>query len=478
MIEIGSRRELFVDDYLVDFDKTTAKMTLNKPVKREAAFIHNEPWEKDICVYHNITRMPDGKYAMYYKSHHYGRLTGSDQYRTLRKICVLFSDDGLHWSRPELDIQPIEGSPVNNIINDEGWLFDNLFVFYDTNPKCPENERYKGIYGEWSTGLFAYKSADGLHFDWHGGVEIMNGKETGCYFDSLNTVYFNNDIGKYVAFVRGFHVGEDNYPPDPDVPDAKRDIRISYSEDFVHWTYPERLEYNDSYDYQLYTNAVSRYYRAPHLWLATPTRYNARGEWSDNFEKLPNPEERRHRGRGTSVTDCIFMSSRDCEKWYRFSEGFITPGPEQFRNWLYGDCYPCIGVVETPNEIEGADPYLSLYCKEDHEGEPIKLYRYSLRMDGFTCIKSTYEPQMLVTKPFTFEGSELEINFATSGAGYMKFTLEAEEGTAIHSGEIFGDKIDRKVGFEDGTVSSLSGKSVVMKVEMSDAEFYSFKFNK
>jgi len=40
-----------------------------------------------------------------------------------------------------------------------------------------------------------------------------------------------------------------------------------------------------------------------------------------------------------------------------------------------------------------------------------------------------------------------------------------------------GDKVDRIVGFENGTPADLSGKEVVMEIEMSDASIYSFKFN-
>ena len=59
----------------------------------------------------------------------------------------------------------------------------------------------------------------------------------------------------------------------------------------------------------------------------------------------------------------------------------------------------------------------------------------------------------------------------------MKFTLEAEDGTAIHSSQVFGDKIDRIVGFDDGSVADFAGKTVTLKVEMSDASLYAIKFN-
>ena len=59
----------------------------------------------------------------------------------------------------------------------------------------------------------------------------------------------------------------------------------------------------------------------------------------------------------------------------------------------------------------------------------------------------------------------------------MKFKLRANDGTEIYSREVMGDKVDRIVGFENGTPADLAGKEVVMEIEMSDASIYSFKFN-
>lgn len=502
MINLGKKRELFVDDYIVDTEKTTVPTVFNRPVKREIAFVHDAGWESTGTVYHNIVKKPDGKYLMYYKSTYNG-LKPDGAYAMIRRICVLESDDGIHWTRPELSITPLERFPTSNIISGEFDYYDNLYCFLDTNPDCPENERYKAIYGEWGIGMFGYKSEDGINYkfypaDWTKYERVTNfcdyppvgdekryptvlltANEGECYFDTLNIVYYNENTGKYIGFVRGFHVGDDNYPSDPDVPEAIRDVRWTESEDFIHWSKPRRLEFGegDNWDYQMYASCIAPYYRADHIYVGMPTRYVARPEWNDSFDKLPKAEERRHRGRGRSITDAVFMASRDGKKWSRSNEAFFTPGPEQPANWIYGDCYPCVGMVETPSEVPGADPVLSLYCREKHEGQPDLLYRYELRVDGFAAKKATLAPRKLVTKPFTFEGSELEINFATSALGYIKFTLRAEDGSEIHTSEVFGDKIDRIVGFEDGSVADFAGKTVVLEAEMSDASLYSFKFN-
>ena len=502
MIYISNRRELMADDFLIDSDENEVPLVTPAPIRKEAVFVHDAPWETHGGLFHNIVRRPDGGYNMYYKATHYG-LKPDGCIGMIRRTCVIQSDDGLHWSRPELVITPLPGmADKTNVISGIHDYYEAIYFFYDTNPDCPEDERYKGVYGEWALGLFLYTSADGIHFRFHPeegkdvarpapfgkfppigdprriSTLLMSTEESHCYFDTLNIIRWDPDKNKYVALVRGFHVGDEQFPLDPDVPEAVRDIRYAESEDLVHWTTPVQVLYNDGYDYQMYTSCALVYYRAPHMMIGPPTRYTARAEWNDSFDRLCGAEDRKSRGRGKSLTDAIFASSRDGGKsWFRTGQAIYTPGPEQDVNWRYGDCYPCLGMIETPSDMPGCDPVLSVFCEVNRLGYPATLFRYEWRIDGFACRRSTFAPQRLVTKPFVYNGRELEVNFATSAAGYIRFTLECEDGRAIHSSEVFGDKIDRIVGFDDGSPADFAGKPVRMICEMSDASLYSFKFN-
>ncbi|MEO1997693.1 MAG: hypothetical protein ABGZ17_20720 [Planctomycetaceae bacterium] len=62
-IDIGGRREPFVDDYLIErFDG--AELRLQQPIPREVAIVHDKPWEGNICAYHTV--MQDGDlYRLY-----------------------------------------------------------------------------------------------------------------------------------------------------------------------------------------------------------------------------------------------------------------------------------------------------------------------------------------------------------------------------------------------------------------------------
>ena len=45
MINIGSRRECFFDNFLIDEEKTTAEKRLNKPVRQDVIMVLDKPWK-------------------------------------------------------------------------------------------------------------------------------------------------------------------------------------------------------------------------------------------------------------------------------------------------------------------------------------------------------------------------------------------------------------------------------------------------
>ena len=83
-----------------------------------------------------------------------------------------------------------------------------------------------------------------------------------------------------------------------------------------------------------------------------------------------------------------------------------------------------------------------------------------------------------------FKGKELEINYSTSAAGYVRVEVLDAKGkpvpgfTFTDSHEIIGNEIKRVVswnGKED--ISLLEGKPVKLKIYLKDADLYSLKFN-
>jgi len=113
VLNIGSRLELFVDDYLIDSMKD-ARLILHKPMPREVAIVHDEPWEGNASGYHTIFQ--DGDiYRMYYKAWHLN--TSEEGVTTNRPLFYAYAEsrDGINWVKPELGLVEFKGSKENNI---------------------------------------------------------------------------------------------------------------------------------------------------------------------------------------------------------------------------------------------------------------------------------------------------------------------------------------------------------------------------
>ena len=114
--------------------------------------------------------------------------------------------------------------------------------------------------------------------------------------------------------------------------------------------------------------------------------------------------------------------------------------------------------------------------RDKNKDEAEKLYRYTLRRDGFAYYKANAKGAKVVTKPFSFKGDELNINFSTSAYGNMYITIRDKDGNEARTCELFGDSDHRTVTFEDAKIADFQGKEVTLTFEMKDARIYSFAF--
>ena len=80
-IDVGSRRELFVDDHLIQELEGEIDLRLNHPTPREIAIVHDAPWEGTGSGYHSIFKDGD-RYRMYYKAVKYESKIGRASTRT------------------------------------------------------------------------------------------------------------------------------------------------------------------------------------------------------------------------------------------------------------------------------------------------------------------------------------------------------------------------------------------------------------
>ena len=257
-----------------------------------------------------------------------------------------------------------------------------------------------------------------------------------------------------------------------------RCIKTAVSDDFYHWSEPEDLKYGDQPAYQLYTNNIAPYYRAPHIIFGFPTRYYDR-PWTRMYEELPNPE-RRWTGR-YAMTDGLFMTSRDGLNFHRFDDvPFFPSGIEGDGNWVYGDAYPAHGMVETPSDRKNEPNQISMFAPDLAENA---IRRYVIRLDGFVSLHAKYPDTELLTKPFIFDGDRLEFNYRTTVSGHFYVEFLDEKGIPFrgyemkYCDEMFGDTVARDVSWRrNRDLSPLKGKTFRMRIVMRECDLFSFRF--
>jgi hypothetical protein len=478
-IDIGSRRELFVDDYLID-ELKEARRILHRPTPREVSLVRNMPWEGNSSGY--TTVFQDGDiYRMYYRGT--GSVYSEGKNTSLHRevVCYAESRDGIDWTRPDLGLVEFAGSKKNNIFWD-GVGSHNFTPFLDRKPGSGGAAKYKALgrgkslnpkdTSGFAHGLFAFQSHDGIHWKLMREDPVI----TEGAFDSQNLTFWDSLRGEYRAYVRDFRDG--------------RDIRTCVSQDFNKWSKPVFLEYSPGRISQLYTNGVIPYYRAPHIFVGFPTRY-VDYEWAESTKQLPQREYRElvassSRRSGTAFTDGMFMSSRDGLRFDVWPESFVRPGIQRPGSWFYGDNYQNWGIVETDSPFEGAPRELSFYLSEaGRQKDGNRLRRFTLRIDGFVSVKAPLSGGAMTTKPLRFDGQRLEMNFSTSAAGSVRVEIQDGSGKSIPGFALddchphYGDQLARTVQWKGGAdVSRLTGKPVRLRIELKDADLYSFRFTK
>ena len=480
---MGTRREMFLDDFLVQQTHGQVRFQLHHPIAREQVIQHNRPWEGTSSGYHTVLKDGD-TYRMYYRGSNFDLVNNQLRRTNAESTCYAESTDGINWVTPELGLFDHDGSKANNIIW-RGPGSHNFSVFIDQRPDCPESERLKAFGGLKNTtgGMALFKSADGIHWSRaHEKAVITHGA-----FDSTNIGFWDPTIEKYRAYWRYFTDGiteADNWSPA-----GIRAIRTAISDDLITWTDERDLTYTNSPHQEMYTNNVIPYFRAPHLLLGFPMRYVERG-WSPSMRALPDLKNRElraaaHLRYGTALTETQIMASRDGVQFNRWNEAFLRPGIQRPDSWYYAHHEMAWNMVTTRSSQPGAPQELSFYAGSGKwHGEGTKITRHTLRQDGFVSASSPLEGGEIITRPLTFDGSRLDINFSTSAAGSIQVELQTATGrpisgfTLADSDQTFGDELDRTISWNGSTdVSSLAGKTVRLRIAIQDGDLYALKFS-
>jgi hypothetical protein len=458
--DIGSRRELFVDRFLID-KLQGAELRLQQPVEKGPVLQLDQPWEGAFSGYFTIIQ-EQGRLRMYYRC----RADAGPDGNEAESTCYAESKDGIRWTKPDLGFYEIAGSRKNNAVLAKLAPFSHNFApFLDARPGVAADERYKALAGTARSGLAAFISADGLR--WRKLREepvLPPSKET--RYDSQNVAFWSESEGTYVCYFRTFK----RFPTGERI----RWVTRTASKDFFNWTPPVEMSFGDAPTEHLYTNQTSPYYRAPHIYISIAARFMP-------GRQVLTPEEakaiRVDPGYFKDCSDAVLFTTRGGARYDRtFLESFLRPGIGA-ENWVSRSNYPAWNIVQTgPAEM-------SFYANKNYGQPTAYVTRYATRLDGLASLHSGYTGGEMTTRPFQFRGKTLEINFSTSAAGSVRVEIQDGDGKVLpgyalsESRELVGDEIARVVSWKGGSdVSGLAGKPVRLKLALKDADIFSFRF--
>lgn len=450
-LAMGSRRELFVDQQQIE-SLRGATLQLGVPTAQEVVLKMDRPHEGPFSAYFTVLHDEEQKGAARYRLYYRGVPDAGKDGRAGETTCYAEAEDGIHFTKPADNIL-LQGQPPYS---------HNFCPFLDRNPKG--GSRYKALSGIASSGLRAWQSDDGLRWRPMREEPVMPATKLPM-FDSQNLAFWSQSEGCYVAYVRQFRNGI-------------RSIVRTTSADFLQWSPYEALDLDGPPEDHLYTNQLHPYYRAPHLYVGIAARFQP------GRQVLTEEEAKQigvHPKYFQDTSDSVLLTTRGGNHVARtFRESFLRPGPA-IANWVSRDNYPALHIVPTGTEE------MSFYVNR-HYGQPTAhLQRFSLRLDGLASLRAGWRGGELLTKPFTFTGKELELNFSTSAAGGIRVEMQRAEGSGEGTGavaglqladcrELIGDRTAKRVTWKGGNVAQLQGTPVRMLLTLRDADVYSYRF--
>ncbi len=458
-IDIGDRRQLFVDRRLVESLNAGAMMKLNGPVSGGTALVFDKPWEGRYCAYVTVLKDAD-VYRMYYRGAPEAGKDGNDGEVT----CYAQSTDGIAWTKPSLGLIDFAGSKDNNIILATAPYSHNFSPFIDTKPGVPAAEKYKAVAGIAPGSLAFFSSPDGVRWTKMEGKSFF---EKGWVFDSQNVAFWSEAEGKYVLFYRR-------------VPNRVRSVVRTTSDDLVNWSPAQLMNgaANPAVEAeQFYTNQTHPYFRAPDVYVSLAARF-MEGRATLSPEQLKSIGLDDAGWHAHDCSDAIFMTARPGEAKYdrTFPGALIRPGLDA-HNWVSRANYPALGVVPTgPSEM-------SLYVQRSYGQPSHTLERLTLRTDGFASVHAPGPGGEMRTHVLTFKGKSLELNYSTSAAGSIRVEIQDADGKPIpgftldDAKPLTGDSIEQAVAWKNGAdVSTLAGKPVRLRFAVSDGDVYAMRF--
>ena len=257
---IGEATQYFFDDLLIE-SVENIRRTFHSPqrVGDEPVVRKDKPWEHVTyftCNTWQVIRDPkDGLLKLWYCDWDKPEVKPGD-FASPGCFRMLYaqSEDGLHWDKPALGLETIDGHDTNVVLGGEGFNAYNLGLLLDPH-ETDHDRRFKGLCTYFRQGgdcdsMLYVTSGDGIHFK-HEPTKPQFGR-LGSLLDDVIILSYNQFSRTYVMNTRHYdmYAIRRNYkspclmnftPPYYPQDWARRNKRRvwqSESADMIHWSQP------------------------------------------------------------------------------------------------------------------------------------------------------------------------------------------------------------------------------------------------
>ena len=402
-----------------------------------------------------------GAAAMYDSSRTdvYGRTFADNDRGDL--TCYAESEDGIHWTRPNLGVFQFDRNPDNNIV----WDLHGTSVFLNEDESDPQR-RYKAIgFCRRYRNIFLLTSPDGIHWSDKGLTEpVMHRSNEG----PCNVVY-DREAGLYRAYMTTKRGAKD-----------LRHIEYSESERLEGpWTAPRLLLYPGPEDDAL---GKARYgaIRAEFHNMSGCRYGNMYVGILGALYVRRDQEPALDRATPDGPIDAQLVHSRDGVKWHLFEDRSpVLPrgGPGSFDECmiLFTGKEPLVEEDQVHWYYTGSDTEHGARVKD----KLMSIGRATWRLDGFVSLDAGSEGGVLETVPLQVPDGRLEVN-ADADGGTLAIEVLFPDGqvqpgfSARDCALISGDDVRHLVRWSQGGLSAAQ-RPLRLRFALRHARLYSFR---
>ncbi len=496
LIDIGSQKQLFVDDYLIE------SMTLTKRVMNPAEKVENNPvlraerpWEGDEVRLSYVTfDERDQEFKMRYRGGTHTVQQGDGEVIIEERNavnCLAVSKDGVHWERPVVGEVEFQGSKENNIVPERAGLPNAehkpphiLEDLHETDPA----KRYKALRWTMDTRApmqaFLYTSPDAWNWTPYENNPLFDTTPKIGRWGPSHLMGWDPIRETYAITIENSHHRRG--------PMGKRLIGRSESPDMIEWSEPETILVPDEQDapdiefYSMPTIVYENMYVGL-VWIFSTTNTTHHPELV--FSRDGVHYERRYRAPFIRRGSGIEFDSTSIYAYPPIVHGDRILTYYVGTNWRSPEQLLALGKKGTAAVGLAVTRLDGLVSLDGTKGRPVDVPTPNPRFRDAPPPRVADFSEM-VTRSFGFSGSQLHLNlrpaFQQWGASPCEVRVEVlEPNNDYIDGYRFDDadpisgpdSLDHVVSWRrKSDLSNLAGKTIKLRFYFKNCKLYSFQF--